>query len=56
MKKLFYGSMFLTIASLVIGMFSFDNFRDRVYLAAMLLGFISIFAGLEYLIRNANKK
>lgn len=47
--------MVITVGSLVLGMVSFDNFRDRLYLAAMLLGFLTIFAGVEYIARRIDK-
>jgi uncharacterized membrane protein HdeD (DUF308 family) len=56
MKKTFYSLMFLTVVSLVVGMFRFHNFRDRLYLVAMLLGFLAIFSGIEYIANKLESK
>ena len=52
MKKLFYIASILSILSVIIGMIQFDNFRDRLYLAAMLLMFLSFFFGLAHLLKE----
>ena len=52
MKKLFYLSSILFIVSIAVGLVQFDNFRDRVYLLAMLLGFVSVISGIAYLVKQ----
>lgn len=42
MKIFFYTTSLLSILSIIIGVIRFDNFRDRLYLLAMLLMFLAI--------------
>lgn len=52
MKHLFYGLTLLSIVTIIVGMVRFDNFRDRLYLLAMLLLFGAIISGIMYLIEK----
>ena len=52
MKQLFYITSTLSIVSIAIGVIRFDNFRDRLYLFAMLVMFMACFSGLSYLIQK----
>lgn len=54
MKTLFYTGSAISILLIAVGMIQFDNFRDRLYLLAMLIMFVSASSGIAYLI-NKNK-
>ncbi|MDP3793101.1 MAG: hypothetical protein Q8Q89_05260 [bacterium] len=55
MKKLHYISSWVTIISIVVGMFSFDNFRDFLYLLVMLTGYVGVVSGIWVIIRKLEK-
>jgi len=52
MKKLFYVLTLLSLVSIAVGIVRFDNFRDRLYLFAMLVMFGAVVAGLAHLLRQ----
>lgn len=52
MKNIFYTASTLSLLSIIIGFIRFNNFRDRLYLAAMFLMFLAIVSGILYLIKQ----
>ena len=52
MKKLFYFFSTVSVISIIIGMVRFDNFRDRLYLVAMLVMFLAVVTGLAEAVKR----
>lgn len=52
MKKLFYFFSTVSVIAIVVGMIEFNNFRDRLYLVAMLVMFLAVVTGLAEAVKR----